>query len=183
MKKKKYQIIYADPPWPIKWTGSAGIGKKPLMYPTMPITKIGLLPVKSISEDGSKLFLWTTNGFLEEALGIVQMWGFHYDKLWTWCKPTGAGGHPRNATEHLIEATRGNLKKSLSFHDKATNNWFIASTQGHSKKPKEIREFIEKCYPKSSKIELFARQKNEGWDIWGNKLENDIELTNLIEKE
>ncbi len=172
---KKYQIIYADPPWPIKWQGSNSIGTKPLKYPTMTLMELAQLSVKSIAEDCSKLFLWTTNGFLPEALGLLKFWGFQYDKLWTWCKPTGAGGHPRNATEHIIEATRGALK-SLDRHEKARNNWFTAPTKGHSVKPDEARLLIEHCYPNTTKIELFAREKILGWDAWGDEVESDIEL-------
>ncbi|GAG72091.1 unnamed protein product, partial [marine sediment metagenome] len=151
---RKYQIIYADPPYPIKWRGSNSIGTKPLAYPTMTIAKLCSLPIKDLVEDCSKLFLWTTNGFLPEALGIVNFWGFQYDKLWTWCKPTGAGGHPRNATEHLIESSRGALK-SIGRHERAINNWFISSTKGHSVKPNKAREIIEYCYPNTKKLELF----------------------------
>ena len=167
---KKYQIIYADPPWPIRWIGGINLKIKPLEYSTLPVIEIGLLPVKDICDDHSRLFLWTTNAFLPEALGIVRLWGFCYDKLWTWCKLSCIGGHPRNATEHLIEATRGSLKKSLSPNDKATNNWFIAKRGRHSQKPDNIKKFIEKCYPNMDKIELFARQKTEGWDVWGNEV-------------
>lgn len=172
---KKYDIILADPPWNIRWGGSNSIGLKPLQYPTMLITELCQLPVKQIANDCSKLFLWTTNGFLPEALGILKFWGFQYDKLWTWCKPTGAGGHPRNATEHLIEASRGAVK-SIGRHEKAVNNWFEAPTQGHSTKPEKARRLIEYCYPNTTKIELFARRKAVGWDVWGNELENSIEL-------
>ena len=178
---KKYQIIYADPPWPIKWIGSSSIGTKHLDYPTMTITELCAMPVKKIAEDCSKLFMWTTNGFLPEALGLLKFWGFTYDKLWTWCKPTGAGGHPRNATEHLIESSRGALK-SIGRHESPMNNWLIASTRGHSVKPEEMRKVIEYCYPDTTKIELFARPispifpKCEGWDVWGNEVDSDIDL-------
>lgn len=172
---KKYQIIYADPPWPIKWRGSSSIGTKPLAYPTMTLMELAQLPVKEIAEDCSKLFMWTTNGFLPEALGLLNFGGFQYDKLWTWCKSTGAGGHPRNATEHLIEASRGSLK-SIGRHEKAINNWFEAPTKGHSIKPNKMRQLIEYCYPNTTKIELFAREKTDGWDVWGNEVESDIKL-------
>src|SRR3989338_3277829 len=172
---KKYQIIYADPPWAIRWQGSGSIGTKPLAYPTMTMMELASLPVKDIAEDLSKLFMWTTNGFLPEALGLLKFWGFQYDKLWTWCKPTGAGGHTRNATEHLIEASRGALP-SIGRHAKARNNWFLAGTQGHSVKPQEAIDLIEYCYPNYSKIELFARKPREGWDVWGNEVESDITL-------
>lgn len=174
---KKYQIIYADPPWAIKWQGSSSIGTKPLAYMTMPISEMAQLPVKDILEDCSKGFIWTTNAFIPEALGLLKIWGFQYDKLWTWCKPTGAGGHPRNATEHLIECSRGALP-SIGRHKKAVNNWFQAPTRGHSVKPEEARKLIEYCYPNYSKLELFARQKTEGWDVWGNEVESDIDIFN-----
>lgn len=169
LPEKKYQIIYADPPYPIRWQASNSIGTKPLQYPTLTIAEICAIPIKNISEDCSKLFLWTTNAFLPESLGIIKFWGFQYDKLWTWCKPTGAGGFPRNATEHIIEASRGSLK-SLDRHSSAVNNWFQASTQGHSVKPIQARELIEYCYPNYSKIELFARQRAVGWDAWGDEV-------------
>ena len=172
---KKYQIIYADPPWPIKWRANKQLRMKPLKYPTMTIAELCTLPVKEIADDCSKLFLWTTNAFLPEALGILKFWGFQYDKLWTWCKPTGAGGHPRNATEHLVESGRGTLK-SIGKHRNAVNNWFIAPTRGHSIKPTKAMELIEYCYPDVAKIELFAREKTKGWDVWGNEVESDIEL-------
>jgi N6-adenosine-specific RNA methylase IME4 len=175
MALKKYQIIYADPCWNIRWQGSGSIGTKPLAYPTMTMMELAELPVKKIAEDLSKLFMWTTNGYLPEAIGLLKFWGFQYDKLWTWCKPTGAGGHPRNATEHLIEASRGALP-SIGRHKKAVNNWFIASTRGHSVKPEEARKLIEYCYPNYTKIELFARRKTDGWDVWGNEVKSDIDL-------
>lgn len=177
MGEKKYQIIYADPPWPIKWLNSNTIsGFKKLPYQTMPIAEMCNLPIQSIANDGAKCFIWTTNAFLPEGLGLLKAWGFQYEKLWTWCKGTGAGGHPRNATEHIIEGTNGFLK-SISPHEKATNNWFIAKRGEHSQKPKIAREMIEKFYPNTTKIELFAREKTEGWDVWGNEIENSIILT------
>lgn len=176
---KKYQIILADPPWPIKWPASPSIGTKPLPYATMPVAEICALPVWKIADDFSMLFLWTTNEFLPEALWVARHWKFQYDKLWTWCKPTGAGGHPRNATEHIVVARRGTLK-SLSNHEKAVNNWFIAPTRGHSVKPKEARDLIEHCYPNvTRKIELFARERVLGWDTWGLETHCDIDLESL----
>ena len=172
---KKYQIIYADPPYPIKWQGSNSIGTKPLEYPTMTISELCALPVKRIADDCSMLFIWTTNAFLPETLGIVKFWGFQYDKLWTWCKPTGAGGHPRNATEHLMIARRGALI-ALDRHERAINNWTCAPTEGHSVKPQLFMDEIERLYPNVKRIELFARRKRLNWDCWGNEVENDIDL-------
>jgi len=44
-----------------------------------------------------------------------------------------------------------------------------------------IRDLIHEMFPTQTKIELFARQKTEGWDVWGNEVESDITLiTELI---
>lgn len=174
--KKKYQIIYADPPWPIKWTNSnTKSGFKMLSYPTMGIAEMCNLNVKSLADNGCKCFIWTTNGFMLEALHLMRAWGFQYEKLWTWCKKTGAGGHPRNATEHILEGTRGFIK-TIGPNELATNNWFIASKGEHSRKPDEARKMIDRFYPNSKKIELFARQRVDGWDAWGNEVESDVTL-------
>jgi N6-adenosine-specific RNA methylase IME4 len=179
MGNKKYQIIYADPPYPIKWTNSNTVsGFKKLEYPTMGIAEMCHLPIKKIMDDGCKCFVWTTNGFLIETIYMIKQWGFQYDKIWTWCKKTGAGGHPRNATEHIVEGTAGFIK-TIGMHESATNNWFIASRGKHSEKPEEPRQMIERFYPNSQKIELFARKKFIGWDAWGNEIENDIDLMSL----
>lgn len=170
--KKKYSIIYADPPWPIRWVNvPTKSGFKGLSYPTMAIAEMCNLPVRDISEDYSKCFVWTTNHFLMEGLFLVRSWGFQYDKLWVWCKKTGAGGHPRTATEYIIEGTRG-LLKSIPATESATNNWFIAAKGEHSVKPGIPRQMIERFYPGYSKIELFAREKHPDWDSWGNQVDD-----------
>ena len=169
---KKYQIIYADPPWPIRWTRNINknMPLRELDYSTMPISEICNFPIREIADDDCVLFMWTTNEFLPEALGIIRNWRFRYEKLHTWCKNNGMGGHPRNATEHIIIAKRGNPKPLRGKHDKALMNWMcLPVKQKHSQKPNEFRKIIEKLYG-GNKIELFARQKTEGWDVWGNEV-------------
>ena len=46
----------------------------------------------------------------------------------------------------------------------------------HSQKPDEARNKIIELAGDLSRIELFARQKTEGWDSWGNEVECDLEL-------
>ena len=179
----KYQIIYADPPWPIRWVNVPTVsGFKGLQYPTMAIAEMCNLPVKDIADDYSKCFVWTTNHFLLEGLFLIRSWGFQFDKLWVWCKKTGAGGHPRTATEYVIEGTRG-LIKSISSHENATNNWFIAERGKHSEKPEVVRDMIDRFYPNCTKIELFARHKALGWDCWGNEVQSDVVLIPTTETE
>mgnify|MGYP000773360492 FL=1 len=48
----------------------------------------------------------------------------------------------------------------------------------HSKKPAVVREKIVELVGDLPRIELFAREKTKGWDVWGNEVESDIELEN-----
>ena len=56
--KKKYNIIYADPPW--KYERSKVQGAAENHYPTMSIEELCTLPVSEIAEKDCVLFLWAT---------------------------------------------------------------------------------------------------------------------------
>lgn len=49
----------------------------------------------------------------------------------------------------------------------------------HSKKPDETRERIVALMGDVPRIELFARQKTEGWDVWGNEAPDSVELPGM----
>ena len=46
----------------------------------------------------------------------------------------------------------------------------ISKRQEHSRKPDEIRKRIIELCGDIPRIELFARQRVEGWDCWGNEV-------------
>ena|SRR3990167_9433456 len=175
---KKYQIIYADPPWELK-AGSPNLhakaqGNRPLCYLTMTVEQIQELPISNIADDNSVLFLWTTNKYIKHSFSIIRSWGFQYSTMLVWCKKPkgrGLGGTFGISTEFLMFARRGSLK-AINRH---WSTWFEAKRGKHSKKPEMARDIINKCF-EGNKIELFARQKAEGWDSWGNEVESDIEL-------
>ena len=172
----KYRTIVADPPWPIKWRHNPGIGTQHLDYATMPIAEIAALPVPQLADDACAVYLWTTNAFLPEALGIVRLWKFEYRFLWTWCKATGLGGHPRIATEHIVVAHRGGVRQQLDRHAPQTLNWQQAPTEGHSVKPDLFLDLIESV-SESPRLEMFARRNRLGWDTWGNEALNHVEIS------
>lgn len=175
---KKYKIIYADPPWKLK-AGSPNLHKKrqgnrDLIYPTMSIQQIKDLNVKSISDKNSVLFLWTTNKYIEDSYSIARAWGFIPSTMLVWCKKPkgrGLGGTFGISTEYLLFARKGIIKAK----QRHWSTWFEAKRGKHSVKPKIVRDIIEKCFD-GKKIELFAREKTAGWDVWGNEVESDINL-------
>ena len=73
---KKYQIIYADPPWHYRYRLGTGIAEN--HYPTMSIDELKALPVRELADKDCALFLWITCPLLHEAWEIIEAWGFTY---------------------------------------------------------------------------------------------------------
>lgn len=181
-KEKKYQIIYADPPWTYPKTGglknSRGMAKQ--FYNTMSLEEIKNLPISDIADSDSILFLWATYPQLPNALEVVKAWGFEYFGLgFEWIKKTaggkdffGMGYWTRANPECCLLATRGKLKPKSHSVRQLT----YAPLSNHSAKPSLVREKIVELCGDLTRVELFAREKTDGWDVWGNEISNDIEL-------
>jgi N6-adenosine-specific RNA methylase IME4 len=171
---KKYQIIYADPPWDVKKIiRKVRPNQVEMDYPIMSLEEIRALPIYSIRDDNSVLFLWTTHAYLPKAFSIMEFWGFKYQRTITWDKQNGLclfGFHHR--TEFCLFGYRGKIE--MYPRRKAIPTIWVEKSPRHSQKPEGFRKAIEVFG--ENRIELFARQKTEGWDVWGNEVENDIEL-------
>jgi N6-adenosine-specific RNA methylase IME4 len=174
---KKYNVIYADPPWEM---GKMGKGKDtrpgrvykvgeavPVPYPTMKIEEILNLPVPSISGEEAHLWLWATNKILHDAFHVMEKWGFKYLNILTYNKPAGVGPWFVNTTQHLLFGYKGGLKMGDGRYS-LTSQYYTPVK--HSKKPVKTYELIESISPYSERIELFARNKRDGWDSWGNEV-------------
>ena len=170
---KKYEIIYADPAWKY-WSG----GKKSAErhYDVMEIDEIKNLPVNQIAEENSVLCMWATYPILPEALEVVKAWGFVYSTvIFTWVKRNkitnswfwGCGNYTRANSEIVILGRKGKglERKSKKIHSIIESP---VDQQYHSKKPNMVRSRIIELFGNVSRIELFARTKVHGWDVWGN---------------
>ena len=175
---KKYNVIYADPPWRFATYSDKGKGRgAEKHYPTMPKHEIQALPVPKISAKDSVLFLWATAPCLTEAFELIDAWGFTYKTVaFIWIKQcrksdrlfTGLGYYTRANAEYCLLATRG---KILERKSRSVSSVIVSHIEEHSKKPDEARARIEALYGEVPKIELFARQTVGGWDCWGNETE------------
>lgn len=160
-----YSVIYADPPWsydhPI--SDSRRIENQ---YPTMSIDEICALDVPSISADDAILFLWVTTPMLEKGFRVLNAWGFEYRTSMVWVKPSiGMGQWVRQRHELLLIGVKGNIPTPRD-GDKP-DSVIEAPRLEHSKKPEIVYEIIEKMYPELPKVELFSRNKRNGWETWG----------------
>jgi len=179
---KKYQIIYADPPWHYNDKSKSHGGGAESHYPTMATEDICKLDIPS-GED-SVLLLWVTYPQLEEGLKVIKAWGFNYKTVaFTWVKTTlgnnplmGMGRYTRANAEICLLATKGKGCKRI---DASVRNVQFYPRVRHSKKPSEFRNEIVRLFGDLPRIELFARQKVEGWDCWGNEVESDIQFEGI----
>lgn len=173
---KKYQIIYADPPW--KQT-KGGLRKcrpnqsKELDYPVLSTEEIGsILHIF----DAPIVFVWTIDKYLHETEKIMEDYKLHARIIWDKKNGVAPAFTVRFSHEYLLWFYRTPmLQISKEQRGKFTTVLREKATK-HSRKPICAYEMIEKLYPNTNKLELFARNKRRGWDVWGNEVESDVEL-------
>jgi len=189
---KKYQIIYADPAWSYYNDSTAkqdcttvkGMRRPP--YQVMSSNEIKMLPVKEISDDNAILFIWTTDYHLARCIEVITAWGFEYKTVgFVWAKKNKKGEQVcfmgaytmKSGVELCLLATKG--KDAHKLVKKHNVRAYIESPRlEHSKKPDEIRQRIVELVGDLPRVELFARQKTEGWDVWGNEVESNVVIQN-----
>jgi N6-adenosine-specific RNA methylase IME4 len=174
---KRYQVIYADPPWEYNSAGPSIVNQCATHYPCMSHEAMKALPIRNLADESCALFLWTTGPKLPEAIDLIRHWGFVYKTVFkVWRKVSKSGGpvcNPgwwsRSSTELLLVATIGYPLKKW----KTTNiepQEFASTREEHSKKPSEIRDAVHNFMNVSNRIELFARCVTMDWDAWGNEI-------------
>ncbi len=179
----KYTTILADCPWSYLDRCNAGKRGAEYKYPTMSIEDIKALRVNELAADDCTLFLWGTWPLLQEALDVVKAWCFEYKSNgFIWIKTNkvatdtlfwGMGNGTRQNSEYCLRATKGRPKRySASVH-----SVIMSPIEAHSKKPDRVRDDIVKLCGDLPRLEMFARQKVDGWEAIGYDIdEKDIRV-------
>ena len=172
---KKYNIIYADPPWSYRDKALSGNRGACCKYPVMDSKDISNFPVNYITADDCILFMWVTMPKLNECFDLIKAWGFEFKTCaFVWIKTNkksnslfwGMGRWTRANAEVCLIATKGKPKRIAA----NVHSVVMSPIEEHSKKPAEVRERIVELCGDIPRIELFARQHAEGWDCWGNEV-------------
>ena len=185
----RYKTIVVDPPWKYgKWGKGSDkcqyhkVGfnnESDLPYKYMSTDEIKRLPIYGLADDNCELYLWTTQKYLPSSFDVLRSWGFKYCQTLTWCKApmgTGQGGVYCPTTEFLILGRKGKMPNI----DRINTTWWevkrFYSTKGnHSKKPEFFQDLIE-TVSNPPRLEMFARRNRPGWDVWGNEVENSLDI-------
>ena len=175
----KYSIIYADPPWSYRDKCNAGKRGACHKYDVMNLDDICALDVPAA--DDSMLYLWATPPMLLDAIRVMQAWGFTYKTIaFPWLKTTktgklawGMGHYSRANAEIVLLGKRG---KGVPVIDHGVHSVVMSERMKHSQKPDEVAERIVRMHGDVPRLEMFARRRMEGWDVFGNQVDGSIEI-------
>jgi len=171
-----YDVIYADPPWTFQTYSLKGKGRgAEAHYDCMTLSDIKKIPVSDWAKPSSVLYLWTTVPHTPTALEVIEAWGFKYKSSFVWVKEKiGTGYWARNRHELLLIGARGSNVCPRYRGIPAADSVIRGQQRAHSQKPEEARHIIDSYHPEATKLEMFARERAEGWDTWGLEVNSGV---------
>lgn len=168
-----YGRILCDPPWRFLNYSAKGEAKNPVaQYDCMTLDQLKALPVNHLAAPDCAMFMWAVAPMIPEALELLDAWGFQFKSMAAWAKQSstgqkwafGTGYVFRSAAEFIIVGTRGQPR----VRSRRVRNLIVAPVREHSRKPDNLHAMAEELYDGPG-CELFAREKREGWDCWGDQ--------------
>jgi len=168
----QYNIIYADPPWQYF---DGGYKNQSQHYNTMRVEELKQMPMDDIAAENCILFLWVTFPILDQVFDLIKWWGFDYSTVgFVWVKSLkdktgfhfGLGNWTRSNVELCLIAKKGSIERK----DASISQIIYEPAQEHSKKPAIVRDKIVQLVGDLPRIELFAREETDGWDVWGDEV-------------
>lgn len=178
----KFSTLLVDPPWRFEnRTGKMAPEHRRLRrYRTMDLKELAALPVNELADSPSHLYLWCPNALLPMGLQLMAAWGFTYKTNVVWYKVRkdggpdgrGVGFYFRNVTELLLFGIKGRMRTLQP--GRTQTNVIVSRKQEHSRKPAKVYELVESCSP-GPYLELFARERVDGWTCWGDEVDSYLE--------
>ncbi len=170
---QKFDLILIDPPWRYQVDLVPKSRKTENHYNTLTIDNIASLPILNIATEPSVIFLWATNSLLPEAIRVMEQWGFRFVTKIEWVKKShgklqkGMGYNIMGSSESILIGKHGNYPVP----EWRPPSVLEAPRTRHSEKPELSYLTIERMYPRSRKLEIFARKPRRGWYSVGDQLE------------
>lgn len=175
---KRYSTIVIDPPWEVK-NNLKDVryyrsGSQRMPYEQMTDRDIMKLPIENLADENCDLFLWSITSKIPVCFELLKWWGFKYIDFFAWDKEIGV---PVNgiyrSVEWVIYGYKG--KMGINKSGKFINSMIREKRTTHSKKPNAFYDTIRNN-TKENRIDMFARELKEGFDVFGNEVENSINL-------
>lgn len=198
LPNKKYQVIYADPPWDyggkmqydkttiksenVGFEKDIFISSASFKYPTLKLKELIELDVQSIADDDCMLFMWTTGPQMANSIKLGEAWGFEYKTVaFVWDKMVhNPGRYTLSQTEFVLAFKKGRFPTPRGARN--VRQLVQVHRGKHSEKPLEVIDGITKMFPQQEKIELFARNNFNGWDNWGLEIpDSKVDILSIKE--
>jgi N6-adenosine-specific RNA methylase IME4 len=173
---KTFGVIYVDPPWEYANPKNHDPAMGGVTYPTLSLDEMKSLPIDRIADRHCALFLWATMPKLQEAMEVIAAWGFRYTTCaFTWVKTnpkkggiySGLGSWTNGNAELCLFAKKGSPERVF----RNVKQIVMAPRGRHSAKPPEVRDRIVRLMGDVPRIELFARERTDGWVALGNEID------------
>lgn len=173
-----YDILIIDPPWKKKKGGlrkSRPNQGRELDYSTMDTKSIFELldnDVFCLANKQHVVFMWTIEEFLIDCDAEMEKRGYkrHVRMIWNKTNGIAPAFTIRYAHEYLIWYYKPKLLKIADEQRGKHLSIFTEQARQHSRKPNIAYSLINALYPDSSKIDVFSREKREGFDQWGDQI-------------
>lgn len=174
LQRNHYAAILCDPPWGfVTWSDKGRDRSADNHYKTLRSDALAELPVAQLAADDCVLFVWAVWPLLHDCLNVIEAWGFRYKTCaFAWMKAVGAnpsmglGYWTRASSEVCLLATKGKPKRLNA----DVRQGIIEPRREHSRKPDCVHDRIERLVS-GPYLELFARARRPGWDVWGNEVD------------
>ena len=143
-------------------------------YRTLSVGDLCDLPVHEVGDKDCALFLWVPSALLEEGIRLMNAWGFYYKTIaFVWVKHRNGGklhfgmGHwTRQGAEVVLMGVTGSPKRVA----RNVRQVLMAPLREHSRKPADVRDRIVYLMGDVPRLELFAREIVQGWEVWGDEV-------------
>lgn len=176
MASGAYRTIVADPPWwPRLHKNTVGRTQGPYRagpqryYPLMEVEDIERMVPPSAAK--AHLWLWVLNQHIDWGYQVARAWGFEPQQTITWAKPGLGTGQFQCNTESVLVCRKGGPADNA--FGKTGGTWFQWPRGRHSEKPDAFYNLVERVSP-GAYLEMFARQRRDGWDCFGNEVDSDV---------
>lgn len=181
-----YNTLVIDPAWNVSMAGKFDRREnrpQKLPYITMSLEEIKQFPIKNYANQGSHIYLWTTNKFLREAFEVFDTWGVNFHLMLVGCKPSGVAPNCGYifGTEFCLLGFYG--KPAQKWKSIGKLNWFKMFNKAgkHSAKPDEFYKLVEIMSP-APYIDIFSRKNRLGWAVYGNEI-GKLDIVSTVKKE
>jgi len=182
-RRGKYEIVYIDPPWHRTPCGTAKTPYKTMSWEALHAFDLGRFLARDCA-----VFCWTTGPTHLKECALLSAWceryGLHEGGIaYRWIKTSKKTGKPIGASgprpkfvkqlgEDVIVLTSRKRGRVFPLLTEAQQQWVFAPKPGrneHSRKPAIVRDRIVELLGDRPRIELFARERIEGWDGFGDE--------------